>query len=134
MLVNYVPVLVFLAVAVGFAMILLVVASALGPRRPSLIKGIPYECGMEPLGRPRSRFSVGFYRVAILFVVFDIEAAFFYPWAVSFRELSCRGPLVNGSCQPGARTAFGLLVMLVFLLVLLLALVYVWRRRALEWD
>jgi NADH-quinone oxidoreductase subunit A len=133
MLANYIPVVVFLAVAVGFALLLLIVARALGPKRETAVKGIPYECGMEPLGRPRSRFSVGFYRIAILFIIFDIEAAFFYPWAVSFRELSCRGQLVNGVCR-GQSTGFGLGVMLVFLLVLLLALVYVWKRKALEWD
>ncbi len=133
MLANYIPVVVFLAVAVAFALLLLIVARALGPRRESAVKGIPYECGMEPLGRPRSRFSVGFYRTAILVILFDIEAAFFYPWAVSFRELSCRGQLVGGICQ-GSGTVFGLGVMLVFLLVLLLALIFVWRRKALEWD
>lgn len=134
MLESYVPLLVFLAVAVGFALLLLIVARALGPRRDTPQKSIAYECGMEPLGRPRSRFSVGFYRIAILFIIFDIEAAFFYPWAISFRELSCRGALVDGICQQGGRTLFGLGVMMVFLLVLLLALVYIWRRKALEWD
>ncbi len=133
MLVNYIPVVVFLAVAVGFAGLLLIVARALGPKRDTPAKAIAYECGMEPLGRPRSRFSVGFYRIAILFIIFDIEAAFFYPWAVAFRELSCRGELVNGICK-GSSTVFGLGVMLVFLAILLLALVYVWRRKALEWD
>ncbi len=134
MLASYIPVVVFAAVAVGFAILLLIIARVLGPKRETPAKGIPYECGMEPLGRPRSRFSVGFYRIAILFTVFDIEAAFFYPWAVNFRELSCRTPLVGGVCQAGGRTFFGLGVMLVFLLVLLLALVYIWRRKALEWD
>jgi NADH-quinone oxidoreductase subunit A len=133
MLANYIPIVVFLAVALGFALLLLIAARALGPKRDTPQKNIPYECGMEPLGRPRSRFSVGFYRTAILFIIFDIEAAFFYPWAVAYRELSCRGQLQNGVCH-GAKTFFGLGVMLVFLLVLLLALVYVWRRKALEWD
>jgi NADH-quinone oxidoreductase subunit A len=133
MLIDYLPLVVFLAVAVGFAALLLIVAWTLGPKRPSPEKNIPYECGMEPLGRPRSRFNVQFYRIAILFIVFDIEAAFFYPWAVMFRELSCRGAIQNGICQGGA-TAFGLLVMLVFLMILVLALLYVWRRKALEWE
>ncbi len=133
MLMDYLPVVVFLAVAVAFAALLLIVAWALGPKRASPEKNIPYECGMEPLGRPRSRFSVQFYRIAILFIVFDIEAAFFYPWAVLFRELSCRGPVRGGICQGGA-TLFGLLVMTVFLAILVVALIYVWRRKALEWD
>ncbi len=133
MLVSYIPLVVFLAVAVGFALLLLIVARVLGPHRDTPQKSIAYECGMEPIGRPRSRFSVGFYRIAILFIIFDIEAAFFYPWAVAFRELSCRGQLVGGVCKAGG-TLFGLGVMLVFLLVLLLALIFVWRRKALEWD
>ncbi len=133
MLISYVPVVVFLAVAVGFAGLLLIVARALGPKRETPAKNLPYECGMEPLGRPRSRFSVQFYRIAILFIVFDIEAAFFYPWAVMFREMSCKGELKNGICQ-GVTTTFGLGVMLLFVAVLVLALIYVWRRKALEWD
>jgi NADH-quinone oxidoreductase subunit A len=133
MLESYIPVVIFLAIAVGFALLLLVVAKALGPRRESAEKNIAYECGMEPIGKPRSRFSVGFYRIAILFVVFDIEAAFFYPWAVMYRELSCRAPLQGGVCHAGP-SAFGLLAMVVFLAILVLALLYVWRRKALEWD
>jgi NADH-quinone oxidoreductase subunit A len=133
MLQTYIPVVVFLAVAVGFGLLLLIVAKALGPKVESREKNIPYECGMEPIGKPRSRFSVGFYRIAILFIIFDIEAAFFYPWAVMYRELSCRSPLQGGICRTGA-TPFGLLVMVVFLAILVLALLYVWRRKALEWD
>jgi NADH-quinone oxidoreductase subunit A len=133
MLTTYIPIVVFLAVAVGFALLLLVVAWALGPKRQTPEKDLPYECGMNPLARPRGRFSVQFYRIAILFVVFDIEAAFFYHWAVMFRDLSCRGQVVGGICQGGA-TLFGLLVMMVFLAILVLALLYVWRRKALEWD
>jgi NADH-quinone oxidoreductase subunit A len=133
MLETYIPVVVFLAVAVGFGLLLLIVAKALGPKVESREKNIPYECGMEPIGKPRARFSVGFYRIAILFIIFDIEAAFFYPWAVMYRELSCKSPLQGGICSAGA-TPFGLLVMVVFLAVLVLALIYVWRRKALEWD
>jgi len=133
MLRPYLPVVVFLVVAAGFALLLLVLAWALGPKRASAEKAIPYECGRDPAGTPRSRFSIRFYRVAILFLVFDLEAAFFYPWAVLFRELSCKGQLQGGACQAGA-TAFGLLVMLVFLTILVLALIYVWRKKALEWD
>jgi len=133
MLQSYVPLLVLLLVALGLAGVLLVVAKALGPSRSSPAKELPYECGMEPVGRPRSRSGVEFYRIAILFVVFDIEAAFFYPWAVLFRDLSCRGEVRGGICHGGS-TGFGLAVMLVFLSVLALALVYVWRKRALEWQ
>ena len=133
MLIDYVPIVVFLAVAVGFGLLLLVVAWALGPKRQTPEKALPYECGMDPAGTPRARFSVRFYRIAILFLVFDIEAAFFYPWAVLFRDLSCKGKLQAGVCRGGA-TPFGLLVMVVFLAILVLALIYVWRKKALEWD
>lgn len=133
MLASYIPVVIFIFVALGFAGVLVVVAKVLGPKRDSAEKNIPYECGKDPLGRPRSRFSVQFYRIAILFVVFDIEAAFFYPWAVMFRDLSCKGQMQAGICQ-GNTTVFGLMVMMVFLSILVLALLYVWRRKALEWD
>ena len=71
----------------------------LGERRPSAAKDITYEAGSDPVGDPRARFPVRFYPLAILFVVFDIEAAFFYPWAVNFRELSCAGALRAGADQ-----------------------------------
>lgn len=137
MLTSYIPVLVFLAVGLGFAAILLVVARAIGPSHPTPEKEIPYETGQDPITHPRSRFSVGFYRTAILFLVFDIEAAFFYPWAVLYRELSCKGTLTataKGAVCQGTATPLGLLVMVVFLSILVLALFYVWRRGALEWD
>ncbi len=134
MLMQYFPILIFLAVALGFSLILLVVAWALGPKRETPEKGLPYECGQNPAGTPRSRFDVKFYRIAILFLVFDLEAAFFYPWAVLFRDLSCKGTMRgDGICMGGA-SPFGFLVMVVFLSILVLALVYVWRKRALEWE
>jgi NADH-quinone oxidoreductase subunit A len=133
MLTQYVPIVVFIAVAIGFSLLLLVVAWALGPKRESAEKSLPYECGLDPIQTPRSRFSVRFYRIAILFLVFDIEAAFFYPWAVLFRDLSCKGQMKDGICQ-GSPTTYGLLVMVVFLAILVLALLYVWRKKALEWD
>ena len=133
MLSNYLPIVVFLAVAGGFALLLLLVAWALGPKNETAEKAMPYESGRDPAGSPRTRFSVSFYRTAILFLVFDIEAAFFYPWAVLYRDLSCKGPLTDGVCHAGT-TAFGLLVMVVFLSVLVLALLYAWRRKALEWE
>jgi NADH-quinone oxidoreductase subunit A len=132
-LTHYIPVVVFLVVAIGFAMLLLVVAWALGPKRESAEKSISYECGQDPAGSPRARFSVRFYRIAILFLVFDIEAAFLYPWAVLYKDLSCKGALQGGACTTGT-TAFGFLVMVVFLAILVLALLYVWRKKALEWD
>lgn len=133
MLSSYIPVLVLLALAAGLGSVLLIVAKALGPSRPSERKSRPYESGMDQTSTPKIRFNPQFYRVALLFLVFDIEAAFFYPWAVLFRDLSCAAPLQNGTCTAGI-TFFGLMVMLLFLAILLLALVFVWRKGALEWD
>lgn len=133
MLTSYLPILVLLVVAIGLVAVFTILATALGPNRPTPEKQLPYESGLDQAGSPKIRFSVQFYRVALLFLVFDIEAAFFYPWAVLYRDLSCKGQLLNGTCQGGA-TAFGILVMAVFLTILILALAYVWRKRALEWD
>lgn len=133
MLVNYLPIFVLFVVVAIIGVALLLLPLALGPSRPTKTKSLPYECGWDPESNPRSPFSIRFYRLALLFLVFDIEAAFFYPWAIMFRDLSCKGQLQNGVCKGGA-TPFGLLVMVVFLAILVLALVFVWRRRALEWD
>ena len=133
LLANYAPILVLFAVAAGLAGVFGTLAYVLGPRRPNPIKNIPYESGMDPIQEPQIKFNVQFYRVALLFLVFDIEAAFFYPWAVLFRELSCNGTLSGGICK-GSASAFGFVVMLLFLVILLLALLFVWRKRALEWD
>ncbi|MCC6751190.1 MAG: NADH-quinone oxidoreductase subunit A [Deltaproteobacteria bacterium] len=133
MLTSYLPVLVLLAVAGGLASVLLFVPKLLGPSKSTPEKQLPVESGMDPIRAPRLRFNAQFYRVALLFLVFDIEAAFFYPWAVMFRDLSCTGEVQNGVCR-GAVSPFGFLVMLVFLAVLLLALIFVWRKKALEWD
>lgn len=131
MLTTYLPVAVLFAVAALLGGVFFIAARLLGPYRPSTAKSIPYESGVDPASTPRIRFNAQFYRIALLFLVFDIEAAFFYPWAVLFRELSCRGPLVDGTCRAGV-TPFGMLVMVVFLAILVLALVFVWRKKALE--
>ncbi|MCA9664153.1 MAG: NADH-quinone oxidoreductase subunit A [Myxococcales bacterium] len=134
MLTNYLPIVVVFAVAGGLGIALLIIARLIGPSRPNPTKMQPYEAGLEQSAPPRIRFHAQFYRVALLFLVFDIEAAFFYPWAVMFRDLSCKGSLnAAGKCTAGA-TPFGMLVMVAFLAILLLALVFVWRRKALEWD
>lgn len=133
MLSNYIPVAILMVVAFGLAAVFTIAARLVGPSRPSAEKALPYESGMTPEATPQIRFSVQFYRVALLFLVFDIEAAFFYPWAVLFRDLSCTDAVVDGVCQ-GRVSAYGMLVMLAFLSILLLALAYVWRKRALEWD
>jgi NADH-quinone oxidoreductase subunit A len=118
----YLPAVVMIGVGVGLAVVFLILSMVLGPKASTAEKLSPFECGSEPVGSPRVRFTARFYPVAILFLVFDIEAAFIYPWAVRFRELSTGGSL------------FGFLEMLVFLVVLVLALVYAWRKRAIGWE
>ncbi len=130
---DYTPVLVALLFGVGFASLFLLAAATLGPRRDTAEKLAPFECGSEPVGSPNVRFSVKFYQVAILFLVFDIEAAFLYPWAVLFRKLSCTGELVGAVCASGV-SFFGFAEMLVFLAVLIVALAYAWRKKAIGWG
>ena len=102
--------------------------------RPTPVKDQPYESGIPPLGDARERFSVKFYMVAMLFIVFDIETVFMIPWGVSFRQLSCAVPLAGGMCPAGQTSFFGLGEMLVFILILLVGFVYVWKKGALQWD
>lgn len=110
--------LIYFALVAGFAGATVVLSSLLGPKHESAQKRIPYESGMLPLGPARRRFSVRFYLVAVLFILFDIEVVFMYPWAVTFRELGVPGLIEMGT----------------FVLVLLVGLFYVWRRGALEWE
>jgi NADH-quinone oxidoreductase subunit A len=131
---SYLPVLLLIGfVALNAALILGLNALALKPR-PTATKQQAYESGMAPLGDARERFSVKFYMVAMLFIVFDIETVFMIPWGVHFRQLSCAVPLVDGACAAGQLQFFGLGEMLVFMAILVVGLTYVWRRGALEWD
>jgi len=118
MLLNYLPVAIYLLVAVGFGAIVVLLSSLLGPRMPGKVKLETYECGMKPIGPNRLRSSIKFYVIALLFIVFDVEAVFLYPWAVVFKELKI----------------FGLVEMGIFILILFAGLAYVWRKGALEWD
>jgi NADH-quinone oxidoreductase subunit A len=119
-------------VANGF---LIVALSALLKRsRPTPVKQTPYESGIPVLGDARERFSIKFYLVAILFIVFDIETVFMIPWGVYYRQLSCTVPLVNKYCPAGQVSFFGLGEMLVFMVILLVGLAYVWKKGALQWD
>lgn len=115
---TYFPIGVVLLVAVGQAFLLLTLANTLGPRRPSLVKSAPFECGSEPVGSARDRFGVKFYVVALLFIVFDIEAIFLYPWAVLFTELGWAGYVE----------------MAVFIFTVVIGLVYVWKKGVLDWN
>jgi len=115
--------------------LLIVAISALTVRsRPTPVKQNPYESGIPVLGDARERFSIKFYLVAILFIIFDIETVFMIPWGVYYRQLSCSVPLLNGACPTGQTTFFGLGEMLVFMAILLVGLAYVWKKGALQWD
>ena len=118
MIENYFPVFVFLVVALLFSMAPVLLGWLLGPRRPDPEKLSPYECGFEPFEDARIRFDVRYYLIAILFIVFDLEIAFVFPWALVFRELG----------------VFGLVEMGVFLALLVIGFVYVWKKGALEWE
>ncbi|GDX87196.1 NADH-quinone oxidoreductase subunit A 1 [Gemmatimonadota bacterium] len=102
--------------------------------RPTPEKQTPYESGITPLGDARERFSVKFYMVAMLFIVFDIETVFMIPWGAYYRQLSCAVPLVAGACPAGQLSFFGLAEMVVFMVILLVGYVYVWKKGALQWD
>jgi NADH-quinone oxidoreductase subunit A len=131
---TYLPVLLLLGFVIANAVLMLAVSHLTMRSRPTPEKQTPYESGMPPLGDARERFSVKFYMVAMLFIVFDIETVFMIPWAAHFRELSCAGPLVNGVCPVGQITLFGLGEMVVFILILLVGFIYVWKKGALQWD
>jgi NADH-quinone oxidoreductase subunit A len=118
MLGEYLPILLFLIVSTGIGIALLVLGTLLGPRRPESEKLSPYECGFEAFEDARMRFDVRYYLIAILFIAFDLEIAFVFPWAIIFRAL---GPA-------------GLYEMAVFLGLLVLGFIYVWKKGALEWE
>jgi NADH-quinone oxidoreductase subunit A len=133
MSVDYTPVFVTLLFGAAFGLFFMALAIFMGPKHETAEKLQPFECGSEPIGSPRVRFSVKFYQVAILFLVFDIESAFLYPWAILYRKLSCTGIVLAGQCA-GNISLFGLVEMLVFLAVLVAALAYTWRKKAIGWG
>jgi len=118
MLANYLPILIFLIVAAGLGGVLIVLGFLLGPRQPNAEKLAPYECGFEAFEDSRMKFDVRYYLVAILFILFDLEIAFLFPWAVSLQTVG----------------HFGILAMGVFLAILVVGFVYEWKKGALEWD
>ena len=131
---TYLPVLLLLGFVVLNAVLLLAVSHLVIRRRVTAEKDTPYESGIPPLGDARERFSVKFYMVAMLFIIFDIETVFMIPWGVHFRQLSCAVPLQNGMCPSGQISFFGLGEMLVFMAILLVGFIYVWKKGALQWD
>ena len=115
---GYFPLLLVFGLALVLAAVLVGAAAILGPRRPSRVKLAPFECGSDPIGDARQRFGVRFYVIALLFVVFDIEAVFIYPWAVQVKELGWTGYAV----------------MAAFAGTLVAGLAYVWKKGALDWE
>jgi NADH-quinone oxidoreductase subunit A len=115
---DYLPLVVFIAVAMGLALVLLVVPFLVAYKQPDPEKLSAYECGFNPFDDARMQFDVRFYLVAILFIIFDLEVTFLFPWAVAFGKLG----------------AYGFWSMMVFLAVLTVGFIYEWRKGALEWD
>jgi len=114
---RYLPLLIHMLVALGLAGIIVVLSTLVGRHRFSRAKFQPYECGMAPVGDSRERFSVKFYMVAMLFILFDVEAVFLYPWAILLKDLKM----------------FGFWEMLVYMLILMVGLFYIWKKGVLDW-
>ncbi|HVE79490.1 MAG TPA: NADH-quinone oxidoreductase subunit A [Gemmatimonadaceae bacterium] len=131
---TYLPVLLLLGFVAANAVGILLLSHLVMRSRPTAEKQTPYESGMPPLGDARERFSVKFYMVAMLFIIFDIETVFMIPWAVYYRQLSCTVPLAGGVCPAAQTSFFGLGEMLVFIGILLVGFAYVWKKGALQWD
>ncbi len=115
---QYLAILIFIVLGILWGIVPMLLARFLGPKRPNQIKNSPYECGFEPFGNARMKFDVRFYLVAILFIVFDLELVFLFPFAVVFRNL----PVLT------------LAVMGVFLGLLMIGFLYEWKKGALEWE
>lgn len=118
MLRAYIPVFLFVLIAIGFAFFTLIVSGLVHPRKHNAVKLQPYECGIESVGDARDRYSIRYYLIAMLFVIFDVETVFMFPWAVSLDQLAL----------------FGLIEMLIFLFILVVGYFYAWKKGALEWQ
>jgi len=122
MLIDYLPLLIFFGIAVAFGVFVVIASYLVGQHKPTPSKMAPYECGVTTVGTSRRRIPIRYYLVAMLFLLFDIEIVFIYPWAVVFRDL---------------KASLGILIffeMLVFIGILIIAYVYIWKRGALEWE
>ncbi|MBV8938352.1 MAG: NADH-quinone oxidoreductase subunit A [Alphaproteobacteria bacterium] len=115
---SYFPILVFLVIAFGLSLVMILLPMAIARNRPDTEKLSPYECGFEPFGDARGTFDVRFYLVAILFIIFDLEVAFLFPWAVALGDIGL----------------FGFWSMMLFLAVLTIGFIYEWKKGALEWE
>ena len=120
---RYLPFLIHILMAGGIASAIVLLSWLIGQRKPTRAKMSPYECGMTPVGDSRQRFSVKFYLVAMLFILFDVEAVFSYPWAVILKKLKADG-----------QGMFGLLEMLVYIGIFLVGFFYVWKKGVLDWG
>ena len=118
MLENYLPILIFLVIGIAIGVLPMVLGGILAPHRPDSEKNSPYECGFEAFEDTRMKFDVRYYLVAILFIIFDLEIAFLFPWAVVLQEIGL----------------FGFLAMLLFLGILVVGFIYEWKKGALEWE
>ena len=118
MLIEYFPILVYVGIAVAFACFAIIASALLGQRKPTAIKQAPYECGMTTVGPTYKRIPIKYYIIAMLFLLFDIEVVFLYPWAVIFKQMK----------------AFAFVSMAVFIGILLVAYIYIWKKGALEWE
>ena len=118
MLENYIPILVFIGVGLAVGVLPMAIGRLLGPNRPDSAKLSPYECGFEAFEDSRTKFDVRYYLVAILFIIFDLEIAFLFPWAVVLQEIGL----------------FGFLAMMLFLAILIVGFIYEWKKGALEWE
>ena len=114
---NYIPLFIFVAIVATLIPLTLVLAKLVRPENPNRTKLMPYECGIDPIDSARGRYTVRYYIIAILFVVFDVETIFLFPWAVRFKAFGL----------------FGLLEMLIFLAILIVGYIWVWKKGALEW-
>ena len=115
---GYLPILVFLAVGIGLSIVLLGLGLLMGSRKPDAEKDSPFECGFDAFEDARIKFDVRYYLVAILFIIFDLEIAFLFPWAIVLDKIG----------------TFGLISMGIFLLILIIGFIYEWKQGALEWE
>jgi NADH-quinone oxidoreductase subunit A len=118
MLIEYLAILIYIAIAVVFALFAIAASALLGQKKPTAIKQSPYECGMTTIGPTYRKIPVKYYIIAMLFLLFDIEVVFLYPWAVVFKEFK----------------VFAFVSMAVFIGILLVAYIYIWKKGALEWE
>jgi NADH-quinone oxidoreductase subunit A len=118
LLAEYLPILIFLGIAIALSLVIMLATLIVARQRPDTEKESPYECGFEPFEDARGRFDVRYYLVAILFIIFDLEVAFLFPWAVSLGNIGL----------------FGFWSMMIFLGVLTIGFIYEWKKGALEWE